>query len=116
MNSIFMYLGNDYVKNVILDWSGSTPFGIKRGIKKYEDFPIVTSDEKLILKLLCGNNVYRPSMFLWILQKEKIPISHLHAWKLNGSMLELEDVSITIREEFKKKAALSNCILKDEGT
>lgn len=109
-NSIFMYLGNDNAKYVDLDWSGSNPFGIKRKMTRYEDFPIVTADEKLILKLLCEENVYRPSNLDWTYQKERIQLSHLHAWELNGGILR--NISLEKREEFGKKAALINCILK----
>lgn len=108
-NSVFVYLGEDYTKYYILEWSGSAPFAIRRGIKRYEDYPIVTSDEKLILKLLCEDNVYRPAMLGWVYQKEKIPLSHLHAWSMNEGVLR--NVSTTIREKYKKTAALNNCIL-----
>ncbi len=109
INSIFMYFGNDNAKYLDLDWSGSLPFGIKRGLTKYEDFPIVTSNEELILKLLCEDNVYRPSMFDWIYQEKRIPISHLHAWELNGGILK--NISIEQREKFRKDAELNNCKL-----
>lgn len=110
-NSIFMYLGNDNAKYVNLDWSGSTPFGIKRRLTKYEDFPIFTNDNGLILKLLCEDHVYRPTMFDWIYQEKQIPISHLHAWELNGGVLK--NVSIEKREKFRKDAMLNNCIVEE---
>jgi hypothetical protein len=110
-NSIFMYLGNDNAKYLDLDWSGSVPFGIKRKLTKYEDFPIATSDDKLILKLLCEDNVYRPSMFDWIYQEKRIQLSHLHAWELNGGVLK--NVSIEKREKFRKDARLKNCIVEE---
>lgn len=110
-DNIFMYLGNDNAKYVDLDWSGANPFAVKRGFTRYEDFPIVTADAKLILKLLCEDNVYRPGGFEWVYQKKRIQLSHLHAWELNGGVLK--NVSIEQRDKFRKEAKLNNCIVEE---
>jgi hypothetical protein len=107
VNSIFMYGGGDYLRGVALDWSFSVPFGIKRGFKNLDDFPIVTGDRELIKKLICGEMVERPSVGKWSLQKEPIPISHIHAWELNNGVLT--NVSDKQRNLFLQEA---NCELK----
>lgn len=99
-NSIFMYSGNDYLRGVALDWSASVPFGIRRKMKNVDDFPIATGDLSLIDKLICDRNVLRPSIGKWSIQKEKIPLSHLHDWQLNNGVLT--DISVQKRAEIAK--------------
>lgn len=101
-NSIFMYEGGDYLRGVALDWSASVPFGIKRGVVNEDDFPIVTGDIDLIVKLLCEGNIERPSLGKWSFQKERVPLSHLHAWKLENGVLT--DISKEKRIYFTKIA------------
>jgi len=99
---IFMYQGTDLVWGTSMNWSGSVPFGIKRGISNADDLPIITGDKQLIVKLLCEKNVYRPTLGGWIYQKDRIPTSHLYAWSWNGKVLT--DISQTERELFTKEA------------
>lgn len=106
---IFMYLGGDYIRGAIMDWSASLPFGVRRGIAEIDDFPIPTADTKLILDLLCKDNVMRPSVSKWSLQKKRIPLSHLYAWDVTNG--KITNVSLIQREIFKKMAEDSNCSL-----
>lgn len=109
-DSIFMYLGNDYAKFVILDWSGSIPYGIKANVYKEEELPIATSDPQLILKLLCEEGVSRPSMFGRITQAKRIKLSHIHAWELNNHILK--NVSFEQRQYFQKEAEKNHCTIE----
>ncbi len=98
-DSIFMYGGGDYLRGVALDWSGSVPFGIMRGVADEDDFPIATGDKDLIVKLICEGNVERPSLGKWSVQKERIPLSHLHVWTLNDGVLN--NISSEKRNEIR---------------
>lgn len=89
--SIFMYSGEDSTqRSKILDWMDTIPFAVKRGILKKEEYPIMTSDKDLIARLICEKNISRHSPFFEdIVQKEPIPLSHIHAWELkNGELVE----------------------------
>lgn len=99
---VFMYFGTDLVWGTSMNWSGSVPFGIRRGITNADDLPIVTGDRQLVVKLLCEDNVYRPSLGGWTSQRDRIPISHLYAWKWDGKMLT--DISQNERQVFAKEA------------
>lgn len=98
-DSIFMYGGGDYLRGVALDWSGSVPFGIMRRVTDEDGFPIATGDKDLIVKLICEGNIERPSLGKWSVQKERIPLSHLHAWTLNNGVLK--NVSLEKRNEIR---------------
>jgi len=99
-NLIFMYTGGDYLRGVALDWSFSIPFGIKRGVLDVDDFPIVTGDRDLITKLICNENVSRPSVGKWSVQKERVPLSHIYAWKLQSGVMQ--NISEKVRAEIKE--------------
>jgi len=61
------------------------------------------SNADLIARLICEKNISRHSPFYEdIIQKEPIPISHIHAWELKNG--ELEDRSNQEREGIKKLA------------
>ncbi|MCL5073870.1 MAG: hypothetical protein M1308_23705 [Actinobacteria bacterium] len=79
------------------------PLGLKRGINIAEDLPIITEDMELVKKLLCEDNVYRPDFRVYgparfgaILQREKIPLSHLYAWRI------YEDSFVDVTEQERK--------------
>lgn len=108
-DSIFVYLGEDYAKNIILDWSGPIPYGIRANITDYNELPITTSDPKLILDLLCKDNVYRPYIFGWMNQTRRIPLLHLHGWELKNN--NLRNVSVELRQIFQKEAEKISCNL-----
>lgn len=86
----------------MLDWKDTIPFAVKRGIIKKEEFPIMTSDKQLIARLICERDVSRHSPFGDIIQKEQIPLSHVHAWELKNG--ELENRSEQERDGIKKLA------------
>ncbi len=75
IGSVFMFTGVDFtLRTSLLDWKDTIPFGIRRGITKKEEFPIMTNDKNLIAKLICEKNVSRHSPFFGgIIQKELIP-------------------------------------------
>ncbi|MCL5795173.1 MAG: hypothetical protein M1338_02350, partial [Patescibacteria group bacterium] len=104
-NSIFMYTGADYsLRTRLLDWQDSIPFAIKRGITKKEDYPIVTNDKNLIAKLICERNILRHSPFGDLMQKEPIPLSHVHAWELkNGELVD--------RSEEERRGITAKCLV-----
>ncbi len=102
--SVFMYSGeNDLHREYLLDYQDTTPFAVKRGLIKKEEFPIMTNDKNLIARLICEHNVPRHSPVGELLQKEPILLSHVHAWELkkNG---ELENRSAQEREGIQKIA------------
>lgn len=100
-NSIFIYLGEDQLRLVALDWSGSIPFGLRRNFHYPDEFPITTTDKEIILKLLCGQETLRPSAIGWTHQQTKIPLSNLHAWELNNGVLK--NVSQNLRQIFSQE-------------
>ena len=104
ISSVFMYSGENYLhREYLLDYMDTIPFAIKRGILKKEEFPIMTSDKQLIARLICEKNVSRHSPFGDIIQKEQIPLSHVHAWELKNG--ELENRSDQERDGVKRIAS-----------
>lgn len=86
--SIFMYTGADFtLRSKVLDYADSIPFALKRGIINKYDYPIVTNDKNLIARLVCEKNVSRHSPFGDIVQKDPIPLSHIHAWEFKDGKL-----------------------------
>ncbi len=84
---IFMYEGGDNIRGSDLDWSFSIPFVLQRKLTQQEDTPIATGDRMLIKKLLCEYNVPRPAIGTWIIQKKRIPLSHLYAWNVTNGVI-----------------------------
>lgn len=107
-NNIFMYLGGDGIKGFLLDWSGPMPLVLNRGMTDIPSMPIVTSDPVLIVDLLCRENVYRPSLTRWIYQKNKIKISHVHAWEVEQGVIK--NVSKRERKNLLDLATKKDCI------
>ncbi len=105
--SIFMYLGTDGIRGFLLDWSGGMPFALERKISDGYQIPISTADQNLILKLLCEDDPKRPSLTQWIVQKDRIKISHVHAWEVNNG--EITNVSQRERAKLLEVAKKSNC-------
>lgn len=104
--SVFMYSGENYLRRErFLDWQDTIPFALKRGIIRKEEFPIMTNDKNLIARLICEKNVPRHSPFGNLIQKEPIPLSHVHAWELKNEGGELENRSEQERDGIKKIAA-----------
>lgn len=106
-DSIFMYLGSDYLKGTILDWSGSIPFGIRRELRNVDDFPIASANKSLIVQLLCKNNVERPSIGKWSIQKTPIALSHVHAWEIERGIIA--NVSKSERAQLELIALAQQC-------
>lgn len=107
IGSVFMYSGENYLhKEYLLDYMDTIPFALERGIIKKEEFPIMTNDKNLIARLICERNVPRHSPFGDLIQKEPIPLTHVHAWELkkNG---ELENRSDQERDGIKR---IANCL------
>lgn len=105
IGSVFMYSGENYLhREYLLDWMDTIPFAIKRGIIKKEEFPIMTNDKNLIARLICEKNVVRHSPFGDLIQKEPIPLSHIHAWELKKNR-ELENRSDQERDGIKRIAS-----------
>lgn len=75
------------------------------GIIKKEEFPIMTHDKNLIARFICEKNAPRHSPFGDLIQKEPIPLSHVHAWELKNEQGELENRSDQEREEIKRIAS-----------
>lgn len=108
-NSIFIYLGGDITKGYVMDWSGSVPFGVKRELIDQEDFPIANVDYNLIVNLLCSTNVRRPAVSQWMIQKTKIPLSHVHAWEVNNG--EIVNESQRERKIIQDLAKTQKCTI-----
>lgn len=106
IGSVFIYTGTNFTERTsLLDWKDTMPFAVRREITKKEDFPIMTSDKKLIARLICEKNILRHSPFGDLIQKEPIPLSHVHAWELKNG--ELENRSEQEREGIK---AIAECL------
>lgn len=106
-NSIFMYLGSDPIRGSLLDWSEATPFAVKRRISNPYDIPIATADDTLILNLLCKQNTSRPTVSQWVVEKTRIPLSHVHAWDVTNGMIT--NVSKREQERLNQKAEAEGC-------
>lgn len=101
-NSIFVYLGDSWLKIVGLDWNGAFPLAVRRGITDTNDFPVVTSDVKLIEKLICGKTDMQ-SVGVGVgmeisLKNKHFSLENLYAWKINDNTGELQNVSDQIRK------------------
>lgn len=104
IGSIFMYSGVDFTQRTrLLDWMDTIPFAVNRKIIRKEDFPIMTADKDLIARLICEKNVLRHSPFGDLIQKESIPLSHIHAWELSKNG-ELVNRSEEEKEGIKQRA------------
>lgn len=101
-NSVFMFLGDNYIKGAAFDWVGAAPFALRRNISTAYDFPIVTQNEKLLADLICKNNIFRPGPYQEYRQKSKIPLSHIHAWRINDNAT-VTDISKQKRDEIKNQ-------------
>lgn len=106
-NSIFIYMGSDITKGNLLDWSGPMPFGIMRGMKEEYEFPVSNVDYQVITDLVCKENVKRPFVSGWGIQKTKIPFSHIHAWEVNNGIMR--NVSAREKGVIQKMAEVQKC-------
>ncbi|MCL5073871.1 MAG: glycosyltransferase [Actinobacteria bacterium] len=101
-DTIILFTGGTHLGSELAS-TYSIPLGLKRGINITEDLPITTGDRELVKKLLCEDNVYRPDFRVYgparfgaILQREKIPLSHLYAWRI------YEDSFVDVTEQERK--------------
>lgn len=105
IGSVFIFSGENYLhREYLLDYQDTIPFALKRGIIKKEEFPIMTNDKNLIARLICEHNVPRHSPFGDLIQKEPIPLSHVHAWVFTKDR-ELENRSDQERDGIKRIAS-----------
>lgn len=88
-NDIFIFLGNNWLKILGLDWNGAFPFALKREIKNPDDFPLIISDIKSVTSKLCTD-------------KNNYSLSNTFAWDVSGG--SLVNVSKQIREEILQNA------------
>jgi hypothetical protein len=89
LGSVFMFSGENFsLRARILDWQDSIPFIVRRGIVVKEEYPFFTNDKNLIARLICEKNVVKRFPAVDVIQKEPIPLSHVHAWELkkNGEL------------------------------
>ncbi|TSC86633.1 MAG: hypothetical protein G01um10147_845 [Microgenomates group bacterium Gr01-1014_7] len=82
-DDIFVYTGQDTNRLMLLDWSITIPFAIKRNITNPRDFPMLLYDEESIKKMLCGEEVVVNTLAGQFIHHEKTPLSHLYAWRLD---------------------------------
>ena len=88
-NSIFVYLGSNWLKVLGLDWNGVFPFALKRGIKSPNDFPLILSDINSIVSKLCTD-------------KNRYSLSNTYAWDISSG--NLVNVSKQYREYIMQNA------------
>ncbi len=94
-NSLFTFQGEDKTMVGIIA-QAKVPFGIRRGIKNFEELPKSTVDSQLVKALLCGQEVGIP----------KIPLSHFYVWQITGNTIE------NISEKARKDYSGRDCDLK----
>lgn len=109
-DSVFMYLGSDYIRGSLLDFSGAMPFAVAKKIKNTHDIPIPTANDAIILNLLCQHDFLRPSVTRWEIQKNPIPISHIYAWEVNNR--KITNVSIRERKRLTNLSVQKRCMVE----
>lgn len=102
---IFLYLGEDSNRLPLLDWSVTIPFAIKRNIQDPKKFPILVYDEKVLKKLLCGEETYINNGFTGFISSRVIPLSNVYAWTINGN--QLVNLSDKVRKDISSKISCS---------
>jgi hypothetical protein len=110
-NGILMLMGSDGLRGSAFDWAGTMPIADRRGISDPYQVFIPTSDYDLIVKLVCEDNVNRPSVGKWEYQKERIPLHKVHAWFLENG--KLENVTSQEHQKIINRAKETGCILTD---
>ena len=98
---IFLFLGGQ-LRAEVLDMGGVPMFAFKRGITEERDLPIATGDIELIKNLLCKGGVKRPALYYWIIQENKVPLSHVYAWQLDDKGV-LTNTSTSVREDIQRQ-------------
>ncbi|KKQ51498.1 MAG: hypothetical protein UT40_C0006G0015 [Candidatus Woesebacteria bacterium GW2011_GWA1_39_21b] len=98
---IFLFLGGQ-LRAEVFDMGGVPMFAFKRGITEEKDLPIATGDIELIKNLLCKEGVKRPALNYWIIQENKVPLSHVYAWHLDDKGM-LINTSGSVREDVKRQ-------------
>lgn len=102
---IFVYTGQDPYRLMLLDWSATYPFGIKRAVTNPQDFPILLYDSETIKKMLCGEEVNLNNGIIPYTHYKKTPLSHLYAWRLDQGNIINE--SAKYRDFFKSQVTCS---------
>ncbi len=112
INSIFMFFGAQPWTGQDMYLSGSAPFALLRNgssASPREQFtdptqmPIFTVDTKAIQNYLCYNNQRIINLYFVAYKKDKVPLSHIHAWNVLPSG-KLVDISGKERQILKKSA------------
>lgn len=108
-DTIFLYTGQDPNRLMLLDWSLTIPFAIKRNITNLRNFPVLLYDGEPIKKMLCGEDTMVNTLEGQFVHTNKTPLSHLYAWRLNQNTIINE--SEQYRDYFKSKVS---CTLAHE--
>lgn len=107
---IFLYSGDNPYRLPILDWSQTIPFAIKRGIQDPKKFPILVYDEKVLKKLLCGEETYINNGFIGFIHSNVIHLSNIYAWVIKGD--QLINISEVVRKDISSKITCNNNLLQ----
>lgn len=105
-DTIFIYTGQDSNRLMILDWSLTIPFAIKRNITNVRDFPVLMYEEKFVKKMLCGEDVNITSSPEGFTHNSKTPLSHLYAWRLDKENIINESEKYRVFFRLQTKCSL----------
>lgn len=108
IDTIFIYTGQDPNRLMLLNWSLTIPFAIRRNMTDLKDFPVLLYNEESIKKMLCGEEVIVNTLGGQFIHQNQTPLSHLYAFRLNHG--EILDESKQFRNFF---ASNSKCVLKN---
>ncbi len=98
-DDIFIYTGQDPNRLMLLDWSLTIPFALKRNMTNLKDFPVLSYDNVSIGKMLCGEEIAINTLAGQFIHHNKTPLSHLYVWRLDqGSII---NESAKYRDIFK---------------
>lgn len=92
---------------MLLDWSLTIPFAIKRNITDLKNFPVLLYDEESIQKMLCGESIAVNTLAGQFIHQNQTPLSHLYAFRLTQD--KIFDESQQLRDSITSN---SKCTLR----
>lgn len=107
-DSIWMVSGKEpWVSEDVL-LNGFAPMALQRHLIDSDSFPMMTNYMNVAVKFLCNDKLPQINRWNIVLQKNRIHLSHVYAWKIedNGSVT---DISQQRRVELEKLAQQEKC-------
>ena len=111
---MFLFLGNDPLKQYHIDLSGGLPWVMRRKIAEIGQFPIVTGDLEQIMRFMCDDRPSYVAAGNQYILPHAVTLDHVYAWEVVDS--KVVSVHERERQRLRMEAEKRNCRVLEHAT